>query len=205
MKTKIVIGVIAFLAIGFLTFGYLWKEERKERKIQDSNVEQLTKNADQVNIELNLSKKEFKDMNTWWSQKIDSVEKANKIKPKQVVSATILNNQYKDTAKTEAVHGKPIVQPNKASNKSSLTSIKPIYKIPVSASAEKNCWFMNGYITSTDPEAKLTITEKGFINSNQLIVNQKRFLGFLWKVGKPKFNAFSDCGTIEFVKIEFRK
>lgn len=188
---KILIGaVVALLIFGGVAFK-LYQNERTERKRQASNVEQLTKNMGQADMELDLKRSEFEKADTWWKRQLDSVNTVHGIALKSVKSATIINTEYKDTTKAKTEHERPVLQPDQFT-----------YLIPVSK--HDSCWGMEGYILSSDSLSTLTITERTAQNKAALEVTRKRFLGFLWWKKKTTFKAFTDCGEIEFVKIEFK-
>ena len=181
------------LASALSIFVYLWKQETKERKRQQSNVEQLTSSLDQANINLKLTHNEFEKAKTEWKVELDSVMSAHKIALKSVKSATIIRTEYKDTGSVKIVYKEPVLMPNSKE-----------YNIPVSYS--DLCWGMKGAIISKDPDSKLTINERTQSNSSQLFVVRKRLLGFLWYQNrKTEYRAFTDCGEIEFVQIDFVK
>ena len=192
VKTKIFIGVIFILASGLAIFYFSWKQERHERIRHEANEAELTKNIDQVNMVLDLERKDFEKMNTKWSNKIDSVIEANKIALKSVKSATIINTVYKDTGSFKIVYREPEKQPDSS------------YIIPITT--DNGCWGLKGQILTTDKNAKFKVTERTANNSAQLIVLRKRFLGFLWYKNKTsEYRAFSDCGEVEFNKVNFVK
>jgi coenzyme F420-reducing hydrogenase alpha subunit len=185
-KIEVAVFVILFFSVVFLLKVNKLNKEQADR--QTANVENLTKAHEQ---ELTLTHAEFEKADVWWKYKIDSLTKANKIKPKQVKSATIIRTEYKDTGSVKIVYKTPIGEPKKG------------YVIPVSYA--DSCWGMKGTILSTDPNSKLNIAERTAVNSAQLLVTQKRFLGFLWRKKKQTFKAYTDCGEIDFTKIEFTK
>jgi hypothetical protein len=192
LQTKIFIGLILILSSGLAIFYFSWKQERHERIRHESNESELTKNIDQVNMVLNLERKDFERMNTKWSNKIDSVIEANKIALKSVKSATIIQTQYKDTGSFKIVYREPEKQPDSS------------YIIPIST--DNGCWGLKGQILTTDKDAKFKVTESTANNSAQLIVLRKRFLGFLWYKNKTsEYRAFSDCGEVEFNQVNFVK
>lgn len=185
-KIEVVVFVVLIAAVSFLfrMNGKIKAENERHRE----NVENLTKQHEQ---ELTLTRAEFDKSETWWKYKIDSLTKANKIRPKEVKSATIIQTQYIDTGSVRIVYKTPVIAPENA------------YLIPVSYS--DSCWGMEGVIKTKDPESKFDLTERTSKNSAQLLVTRKRVLGFLWWSKKQSFKAYTDCGTIDFVKIEFTK
>lgn len=193
LKTKIGIGIIIALLIGLSTFYFAWKSEKKERIRQESNVEQLTKNVDQANMNLNLTHKEFAKAKTDWKVELDSVMKANDIALKSVKSATIIKTEYKDTGSVKIVYKKVTKPINSA-----------IYTIPVSYS--DSCWGIRAKILSKDPETKINITERTASNSSQLLILRKRLWGFLWYQNKKtEYKGFTKCGEMKFTQIQFVK
>lgn len=191
LQTKIFIGVIVvLLIIGGVTFK-AWQKEKAEAKRQASNVENLTRNLDQVNMELDLKRGEYEKMDTWWKRYLDSVNQKHEIALKEVKSATIIDIQYKDTGSVKIVY----LPPKKVDAYT--------YMVPVSY--RDSCWGMDGYILSQDSTSTFELTERTARNKAALEVTRKRFLGFLWWTRKTRFQAFTDCGEIEFVKIDFKK
>jgi len=209
LQTKIIIGLVAFIFVLFIALGVsvkLYQKEHAEKIRHEQNESELTKNLDQVNMILNLSRADFAKMNTWWSNKVDSVAKANKIAPKSIQSATIINTKYKDTVKTEASHKEPEIAKKEEVESLKIQPSKSavVYRIPVEEN--NGCWGMKGNIITTDRNAKLNITERMANNSSQLLILRERFLGFLWYKNKTaEGKSFSDCGTSTFNVIKFSK
>lgn len=192
LQTKIFLVVILILFVASGIFYFSWKSEKQERKRQESNVEQLTGSLDQTNIALNLTRKEFEQAKTGWKMKLDSVMTAHKIALKSVKSATILKTEYKDTGSVKIVYKQAEKQPDES------------FIIPISS--EGQCWGMKGEILTKDANSKFRITEKTAVNSSQLFVIKRRFLGFLWYNNRRnEYRAFTDCGEVDFTNIEFVK
>lgn len=177
------IGITIGLAIG----SYFYLKLRADRNRLYENFAQ-TENENQV---LKLTQKELENSNASYAIKLDSVLKANKIKPKQVKSATIINTVYKDTTITEIVYLPPRIEPKKG------------FLIPVQVNGF--CWGMKGEILTADSTSELRITERSSNNSAQLIVKKKLFLGFLWATKKTEYKAYSDCGEVNFTQIDIVK
>ena len=183
---KYLIGLIAILAVAIaILFGqYQTQKEKAERQTQ--NMENITKD----NAVLSLTVSEYGKIHTRDTEKLDSVLKANKIKPRQLKGATIINIQYRDTGSTKIVYKDAIRLPDNS------------YKIP--AGFDSQCWGFKGEILSKDPGSTLNITEKKASPSAQLVVvKEKRFL--FWVTKKSEYKAFSDCGSITFTDIKFVK
>jgi hypothetical protein len=183
---KIILILLLFIAVG-LMFNSVIKLRKDNNRLK-ANQENLTALHDR---ELTLRREEYKQLNTVWKDKLDSVLKDNKIKLRNVQQATVIQTVYKDTGSTKIIYKDVIQLPDKS------------FKIPVSVVEE--CWGMKGYVNSTDANSQLEITERTALNSIQLVVVRKRFLGFLWFNGKTSFKAFNDCGTVDVTKIEFKK
>jgi hypothetical protein len=197
---KILIYIIVGLVLAFSVQSYLYKKSRAEAKRQTQNVENLVKQKDQ---ELTLTRKEFKRAETHWKHEVDSLLEAEKIALNKVTKVTVVKTVYRDTTYQDASMGEPeVIQPKDTTL--SLIKPKPIYRIPTQI--DGGCWSLKGQIITTDPTSKFVVLERMSNNSVQLIVLRKRFLGFLWwQNKKQEFKAFSDCGEIEFTKIEFKK
>ena len=183
---KIILILLLFIAVG-LTFNSVIKLRADNQRLK-ANQENLTALHDR---ELTLRRNEYRDLNTAWKDKLDSVMKDNKIKLRNVQNATVIQTVFRDTGSTKIVYKDVIQLPDKS------------FKIPVSVN--QDCWGMKGFVNSTDPNSQLEITERTGLNSVQLVVIRKRFLGFLWFNGKTDFKAFSDCGTVDVTKINFQK
>ena len=186
---KYLIGLAVLLAIA-LTFSVKsCKDNKADADRQSANMEQITWDH---NRELTLTKYEYSKLQGEFKNKIDSVTKANKIKPNQIKQATAIKIQYRDTAIAKIVYRDAISKPDGS------------FIIPVSFDSQ--CWSMKGTILTKDALSLFAITEKRANNDIQLIVtNPKYFLGFLWRTKKGAYNAFSDCGKVDFTDIKFIK
>lgn len=183
MNKYFVITIIV-LSLLLLGIGKLYLKEKADRKRMTENFEQL-QNDNQL-LNLTYSKKE-----QYFNEKLDSVLKANKIKPKQVITATLIKTEYIDTGGVKIVYREPEKQ------------IDSRYNIEVSYSDV--CWGMEGVITSTDPETKLEITQRTANNNVQAVIIRKRFLGFLWWKKNQELKVFSDCGEANVTQINYSK
>jgi hypothetical protein len=188
ITTKISLITIAALLLMLAIIGYLYKESRKEVKRQTSNVENLVKKHNQ---ELTLTRDEFKLSETLWRVKVDSLLKAEKIALRKVKTVTVVNTVYRDTGSVRVIYREPIKKPDQS------------FSIPISY--QDNCWGVSGQISTTDKDAKLQIDVRSCNNSAQLLVTRSRFLGFLWWKKGETFKAYSDCGEVDFTKINFIK
>lgn len=164
-----------------------------------SNVKLKTNNArqsenfvqlNQQNQVLTLKIDEYSDLHTKDSQKLDSLIKVIKLKPKQIKSATVINTIYKDTTIERIIYLPVQKQPDLS------------YIIPITT--DNGCWGLKGQILSKDPDSKFKVTERTSNNSAQLIVTpRKKFL--FWTIRKEKYQAYSDCGEVTFTQINFVK
>ena len=179
--------ILVFFVILGLSINYVIKL-RVENSRLASNQENLTALHDR---ELTLKTNEYRDLNAAWKDKLDSVLKDNRIKLRNVQTATVIQTAYRDTGSTKIIYKDVIQLPDKS------------FKIPIETA--EGCWGMKGFINSTDKDSQLEITERTAANSIQLVVIRKRFLGFLWFNGKTQFKAFTDCGESDITKIEFKK
>ena len=181
--------VLITLILGLLLFfanGYFKRGKTVDRI--ESNFANITKD----NAVLNVTLKEYKTIKTKDTEKIDSLLKAVKIKPKFVQGATVINTVYKDTGSVKVIYKDVIKLPDGS------------YKIPFNFDSQ--CWGIKAEILSKDQSSTLNILERKASNSAQLIVTKdKYFLGFLWRTRKASFNGYSDCGKINFTSIEFVK
>jgi hypothetical protein len=165
----------------------------------NKNSDEVTRlNSNSANInkpvsrELNLTKPEYDSIVAPWKDRLDSVKKVNDIKQKQIKSGDIIDQSYKDTLRVIPVHEPPIVQPDRS------------YIIKVSQ--DSACWSMKGLILSKDSASKFEITERKANNSIQRIdILPKRFLGFLWITRKANVKVFTDCGVVDFTRVNFKK
>ncbi len=186
---KYLIGLAILLAIALTLSVNSCKENKSEAKRQSANMEQITWDHAR---ELTLTKYEYSKLKGEFKAKIDSVIKENNIKLKQVKQATVVKIAYRDTAIAKIVYRNAVPKPDGS------------FIIPVSFDSQ--CWSMTGTILTKDPLSLFAITEKRANNSIQLIVtNPKYFLGFLWRTKKGAYNAFSDCGKVDFTDIKFIK
>ena len=193
MNKYLIISVVV-LALLLSGLGKLYFDIKKDRNRISENFEQVQKDNQLLTIK-------YSEKDKYYNAKLDSVIKANKIKPKQVISATLITQAYKDTTKNEITQEKPqIIVPKEP--------IKPIesktlYRIPISVNGE--CWSMKGEVITRDPETKVNITEKEFNNSAQALIIRKRALGFLWWKKNVQLHVYSDCGETNITKIEYIK
>lgn len=180
--------LIAILLVAVALGVEVIRRQRSEIKRLATNQEQITQ---LYTRELELKKSEYNQLNIAWKDKLNEVLKANEIKLRTVQSATVIQTVFKDTGSTKIIY-KDIVQlPDRS------------FKIPLSV--DDDCWGLKGFINSMDQNSQLEITERTSLNSVQLIVVRKRFLGFLWMTKRTEFKAFSDCGEVDVTKIDFKK
>jgi len=184
--TKYLIAVILVLALSLTVAIKMHISQKKTiDRIQD-NFEQ----ANQLNSVLNLKAKEYSQLHTKDSRKLDSLLAVIKLKPKQVKSATIINTVYKDTTIDKIVYLPAEKQPDSS------------YIIPITT--DNGCWGMEGEILTMDKDSKFKVTERTANNSAQLVVTpRKKFL--FWTIQKEKYQAFSDCGEVTFTQINIVK
>jgi len=167
-----------------------------DRDRQERNMANVT----QENKDLTLKYDEFKRLSGEDKEKLDSVLKANKKNPKLVTQATLIKTKYSDSDKVPAVIGAPIVLPPT----DSVHMLTPLLSIP--AGYDSKCWSMIGEIITTDTNAKFNILNRSANIDAQLIKTRaKYFLGFLWRTQKEEYNAYSDCGVINFTDIKIIK
>ena len=182
------IALIIILAIGFSLSVSTCKKNRYEADRQKENVANITKD----NSVLSLTVDEYKSIKTKDTEKIDSLLKVLKLKPKFIQDATVINTVYRDTGSVKVIYKDVVKSPDGS------------FKVPFNFDSQ--CWGIKAEILSKDQGSTLNIIERKASNSAQLIVTKdKYFLGFLWRTRKADFRAYSDCGNINFTKIEFIK
>lgn len=189
IKGNVIKVLLGLLLVAFILISYLWNRNdylKHDRNRIKTNFEQVT----QENSVLNTTVDELEYVKTKMVAKYDSVILANKIKPKQVKSATIIQTQYKDTIIEKIVYLPSEKQPDDS------------YIIPITSS--NGCWGLKGEILTNDPETKFNITEKTFNNSHQLIVTPKKKFLF-WTIKPEKYQLFNDCGEGTFTQINIVK
>lgn len=184
--TKILISIIIGLLMVLAVMSYFNRLYKSEMKRQTQNTENLLKEKDQ---ELVLTRGELSKANTVYKHKIDSLTEANDLNLKRIKQITLLHITYKDTADPIILYNEPILKPDNS------------YTIPISV--DEKCWGMKGRLLTMDKNTKLAIDERSSINDVQLVVLRSRFLGFLWWRKKTEFKGFSDCGQVNFTKIDF--
>jgi len=184
------------LLIGLIVVGSLLVNMTADRDRQELNMANIT----QDNKDLTLKADEFKRLSGEDKEKLDSVLKANKKNPKLVTQATLIKTKYSDSDKVPAVIESPVVLPQN----DSIPANKPL--LSISAGFDSKCWSMKGEIITTDPNAKFNILNRSANIDAQLIKTRaKYFLGFLWRTQKEAYEAFSDCGVINFTDIKIIK
>jgi len=195
-KTFLILTLIASSVVIY----WLW-QEKTALKIDNARISENFEQKDKQISQMNLTIGEYERLQMKSKTTIDSLLKVIDKKPKDLKEATVVEESFKDTNSIEPKYSKPEIQ--KQDNKESLALTKPIYTIPVSL--DSDCWGMKGVIKSTDPEAKLFIKERTFINSIQLlVVKKKKFLW--WTTRKEQFKAFSDCQKeLKVTRINFVK
>lgn len=201
--TKILTGVILSLLVASGVFYYSWKSERQERKRYQSNVVELTKTVDQSNINIELSRKEFAEMQTAWKIRFDSVLEASGKKLSQVREYYELEISYRDSSDKAAKMGEPKPLEEKKIANVQIKSIKPLFTIPFSQ--KDSCMWIEGNVITTDPKAKVNIIDKGYENSGYLIALRSQFLGFLWWKRPTEYISVSKCGETKYRHIKFVK
>jgi hypothetical protein len=193
---KIAIAVLIIGALIFFANGYF--ERGKTNVRLESNLANVTQ--DDANLTLTVG--EYGKIHTKDTEKLDSVLKANKIKPSQIAQATVISSNYVDTNKVTANTGTPVILPLiRIEDNNYNPSVRP-YSIPVWQ--KDSCWGMEGEIITTDINAKLNILKKTANNSNQLIVVKAKYFLFI-RLHKQEFKLFTDCGESTFTEIKFVK
>jgi hypothetical protein len=184
---------LSLIIVMALLLFWFWKSN-KALKIDNARVSENFSQVTQENSRiLNLNRSELKNINAKWKTSFDSIREVHRIALKSVKSATIIQTQYKDTGSTKIVY-KPLIKLPDSS-----------YKISVE-SEQNECWSMKGFISSKDPESKLTVTEKTANNKVQALITRKRFLGFLWyKKNSEKLQVFGNCGELDVTQLNFSK
>lgn len=148
----------------------------------------MAENRKQINLELSF--KEFKQSMT---EKIDSILKASKIKPKNVTSVTERYFYYRDTSYA-SMRPEPVQTPQ--------GKIYPVdYK--------KDCFSFKGFmIVDTLLRPSLIVTDRKFENNSVdigYIYRPKKFLGIKFGKWKGDLISTSDCGEEKTKHIEIIK
>lgn len=186
---RVLFFAVLLLICALLYFVDVTIKQKQENRRVSENFTQVQ----QTNQVLNVTLDEYRNLNLKTKLKLDSVMAANKIKPKSVKSATIIQTVYRDTGSVKIVYKTAEKQPN-----------SPIYTIPFSSST--SCWGVKGEIKSVDPKATVNILERTAKNEAHLIVTRDRFLGFLWYIRKGEnYKGFNDCGEMNFTQINIVK
>lgn len=205
LTTKILIGLVIVLSALFFVTGKMWLKEKKERIRHEINESELTKNLDQSNMDLTLSRKDFAKMQTNWSNRVDSIVKVKDWKIKQITELYSMEIAYHDSVNKLAQMGtpEPIKQPNSKVLPKSTAVNRQAFKIPFTQA--DSCMFVKGIIISTDPTSKVKITDKGFKSVGDLFAKRKRALGFLWWQKPTEYYSVSNCGEMKYTHIKFFK
>lgn len=200
--TLILAGIVLILVLAIIFGIDQYFKLKSDRNRLSDNFEQVT----QENSVLNTTVDELEYVKTKMVAKYDSVILENKIKPKQVKSATIIDSKYKDTtgevlsANTKQDTARK-VNNNPASYLQDMTN-EELFIIPINT--DNGCWGMKGEVITRDGDTKLRIIEKTFNNSHQLVVTKrKKFL--FWTIKPEKYQLFNDCGEGTFTQINIVK
>ncbi len=166
----------------------------------DRQTENVQSKGDSIQ-ELNLTIDEFKNLQFRDKDKIDSLMVSNDTKARLIDRISISKTKYKDTTKTSANVGAPVVVAPVVSNKDTLKPKEPIlYSLSVESS--NNCWGMVGEMITTDPKAKFNVLQRSFQTIQSAIYKrQKRFLGFLWITQRRKVITNTSCGQTEITDV----
>jgi hypothetical protein len=166
----------------------------------DRQTENVQSKGDSIQ-KLNLTIDEFKNLQFRDKDKIDSLMVSNDTKARLIDRISISKTKYKDTTKTSANVGAPVVVAPVVSNKDTLKPKEPIlYSLSVESS--NNCWGMVGEMITTDPKAKFNVLQRSFQTIQSAIYKrQKRFLGFLWITQRRKVIANTSCGQTEITDV----
>ncbi len=189
IKNHVKLFLTLLLIVATLTIGMFYRAN-VALKVDNARISENFVQKDKQVSQLNLSVDEFKELNTKASNKIDSLLKVTKLKPRDLKQATSIETQYIDTGSVHIIYLPAIEQVNK------------MFAIPVSVTSL--CWGMKGFITSIDTTAKLEITERTASNSTQiLITKRKKFLW--WTIRKESIRAFNECGESTVTQINIVK
>lgn len=187
-RVKVVHLLVILQIVTLLLCAYFFNDNRKKgREIQRQTTNFAQLQEDHIK-HITITKKEFEILNTTFKRKLDQVIHANDLKLRQIRTSTIINTVFRDTGSIKIVY-RDAIKINDSS-----------YKIPLSI--DKSCWQLKGNILSGDQKSTFEVEEMTSTNSIQLIVSEKRRWLF-WK--KQTFYAFSDCGNVDIVKIDFVK
>ena len=192
MKERIIIILIIFLLI----LAGLWKIEHdgrikeKENRIRlQENQKQLIRADSMQYIKLQITLDEFKKT---MNHKIDSLLKAEKIKPSRIEKIIERHFYYRDTSYNEI---KPLpIETFKG-------KIFPFSDI-------KDCFRVDGYMMVEELKPVLVITNREFKNNTTDIIyldREKRFLFLKFGKLKAKLKSIPECGEERIKEVEIVK
>ena len=160
---------------------YLTKEVNR----QESNYQNVLAEQKGQNSTVLLTFSEFKDQ---MSERLDSILKVAKIKPKQVQEITNVTNNYFNSDTTII---RPVLR----------DSIYPFIDV-------KDCFTIGGYLRVINDKPELAITERKFDNEIDIIGYWHRPHKFLFiKYGKRQYdiNGVAKCGDVKVSQIKIIK
>lgn len=186
IRMILIIAAVAVLgALGFMTRA--WIQERNARKVAELNLvsygtenEQLVLNAAQLKYEL------YKRGGT-----IDSLLKARKIKPKDVVSieehtTTIQNHDTVYLSNRDTIRVRDSIGTK-------------LYKTLIQD--DRNCIRIQGFVLSTDEFPSVAITQQDATIDTYDIVVHRKWWQFLWKP-KTWTETYTKCGDLKVLRID---
>ena len=162
--------------------------------------EQVKKVQFEKQHQLQVSDSAYAAINTIWKLRNDSAMRANGIQQKDILELTDLVEQYRDSITHMAIMGQSVLQPEQIINGKKDTI--PEYKTPFTNVGK--CITVSGVVQSTYPNPKVEITDQRFdYTVREVVVRQKRALGFLWITQREQRKILSDCGTVTVTDIQF--
>lgn len=181
----IIIAVAAISALAFMTRA--WIQERNARKVAEFNlVSYGTENEQLVLTSAQLKYELYKRGGT-----IDSLLKARKINPKDVVSieehtTTIQNHDTVYLANFDTIHVRDSIGTK-------------LYKTLIQD--DRNCIRIQGFVLSTDEFPSVAITQQDATIDTYDIVVHRKWWQFLWKP-KTWTETYTKCGDLKVLRID---
>jgi hypothetical protein len=163
------------------------KQKANRERLEENQAQLLKEKANYILIKQSLD--EFK---ATISARVDSVLRADRIKPKQVERIVERHFYYRDTSYVTHVPD-PVVVDN--------TTIYPFTDL-------KDCFTIRGFMELRDAKPAVTITDRKFENSSvdiAYIEREKKFLGIRFGRWKGRLKTINQCGATTTKEIEIVK
>ena len=191
LKTYAIIGLAILLLAAAGSAALLQKKYQKEK----ANKERLEENQRQLlkeKADFVLLKQTIEEFKQTISAKVDSVIKAEKIKPKNVERIIERHFFYRDTSYHTYTPG-PVVVGD--------ATVYPFTDI-------KDCFTVKGFMEIVDKMPAVTITDRRFDNVSTdiaYIEREKKFLGIRFGKFRGRLKTINQCGSTTTKEIEVIK